>query len=323
MMYMIRNALAAIALCFLTLFGSAQAGEYPERPIRLIVPYSPGEITDILGRIVATHAGDLLGQPIVVENRAGAGGGIGTQQVARAPADGYTILLGAIAPLVINKITNKELPYDPFTDLKPVMQVARSVMVLVVHPDLPISSAQDLVRLLKAKPGGYSYLSAGIGTPSHLSGELFKSVTGVEVPAIHYKGSGPGLPDLLTGRVHFAIDSIGVWLPHIASGRLRALAVAGDDRSPQLPDIPTTAESGLAEVNVAGWYGVLAPAGTPDSIVDKLNQAFSQAVQQEQVQRQFQELSLQGTPGVPEDFTRLMRFEYERWYPIASGLTLQ
>ncbi|MFC3337638.1 Bug family tripartite tricarboxylate transporter substrate binding protein [Paracandidimonas soli] len=323
MKYILRSALTAMSLCLLPLANPASAADYPERPIRLIVPYSAGGITDVIGRIVAMPASEVLGQSVVIENRAGAGGTIGTNQVARAPADGYTIVLGALSPLVISKITNKELPYDPFTDLKPVMQVAQSSLVLVVNPELPVNSVQDLVKLLKEKPGAYSYATAGAGTPSHLAGELFKTIAGVDAPAIHYKGFSPALQDLLGGRIHFTFDSIGTLLTQIADGRVRALAVAGDTRSPQLPDVPTMAESGLGEVSVAGWYGVLAPAGTPDAVVNKLNQAFVAAVGQEQVKRQFHDLSLQGTPGSPQDFAQLMRFEYERWNPIVSRLELE
>jgi len=320
---LLRRILMVIPLCMLAQSCLARAADYPERPVRLIVPYSAGGVTDVVGRIVATSVGATLGQAVVVDNRAGAGGVIGSQQVAKAPADGYTLLLGALSPLVITPITNKELTYDPFTDFKPIMQVARSVLVLVVHPDIPVHSAQELVQLLKANPGVYSYATAGAGTPSHLAGELFKTVAGVDVPAIHYKGTGQLMPDLLGGRIHFTFDILGTSLPHIKAGSLRALAIASEARCTLLPDVPSMAESGLAQVNVAGWYGVLAPAGTPDAIVDKLNRAFASAVRQEDIQRQFRDMSLQGTPGSPQDFAQLMRAEYKRWTPIVSGLTLQ
>jgi len=323
MQHSLRRILMAISLCIWVQSGLVRAADYPERPIRLVVPYSAGGITDAVGRIVATSVGTTLGQTVVVDNRAGAGGVIGSQQVARSAADGYTLLLGALSPLVITPITNKELAYDPFIDLKPVMQVARSVLVLVVPPSVPVHSVQELVQLLKANPGTYSYATAGVGTPSHLAGELFKTVAGVDVPAIHYKGTGQLMPDLLSGRTHFTIDSVGPSLPHIQAGSLRALAIAGETRSALLPDVPSMVESGFAQVNVAGWYGVLAPAGTPDAIVEKLNRAFANAVQQEDIQRQFRDMSLQGTPGSPQDFAQLMRSEYERWTPIVSSLALQ
>lgn len=244
---------AAFALSHPVLHAQA----YPSKPVRIVVPYAAGGITDILSRLLAQHIESSLGQRVLVENRAGAAGITGTDAVAKAQPDGYTILMGAISPLVIAKIAVDKLPYDPFKDFIPVIQVAASPTVLVVHPSVPANTAKELIDLIRQKPQVYNFSSAGAGTPSHLSYELLKREYNLDMAHIPYKGTGASLIDLVAGQVQLTMDSPGPLLQFIKAGKLRPLAVASASRLPLIPDVPTMAEAGLPGVVVNGWYGYL------------------------------------------------------------------
>jgi len=298
------------------------AQAYPSKPIRIIVPYAAGGITDILSRLLAQQMETSLGQRVVVENRAGASGVLGTEVVAKSPPDGYTILMGAISPLVIAKIAVDKLPYDPVKDFIPVTQVASSPTVLVVHPSVPAKTAGELIELIRKKPEGFNFSSAGAGTPSHLSYELLKRRFNLEMAHIPYKGTGASLVDLVAGQVQLTMDSPAPLLPFIRTGRLRALAVASSIRSPLLPDVPTMSEAGLPGVEVNGWYGYLVPARTPADIVEKIRTAFVEAVRKPEIETRIIEMGAVPLSTTSREFGDMMQQEVQRWTPIVKSLNL-
>ena len=299
----------------------AQEDAYPSRPIRLIVPFGPGSTTDILARLVAQKLTDQLGQPVVAENRVGAGGNIGTEVAARAAADGYTLLLGAASTNAINPSLYSSLRFDPIRDFAPVVHVASVTNVLVVHPDLPVTSVPDLIAL--AKRQDLSYASGGAGGTIHLSGELFKNLAGVDMVHVPYNGSAAAYPDLLSGRVPVMFDSIATCLPHIQGGRLRALAVTAPYPSPLLPSLKPIAEAGLPGYAVEGWYGLFAPSGTPGPIVARLNAALVRALSEPATQQALLQQGAQQKAGTPEEFRAFVLSERDRWASLikAAGIT--
>jgi len=302
---------------------SLHAATFPTRPIRIVVPYSAGGVTDILSRLIADKAaGHLNDAKIFVDNRPGASGMLGTAQVAKAPPDGYTILMGSIAPLVIAKIVVSDLPYDPFLDLAPITQIAQAPVVLVVHPSMPAHNAQELLQLLKSNPGKFNYSSAGAGTPSHLACELFKQRFGVDMLHVPYKGTGASFADLIAGRVQLTMETAAGVIPFINSGQLRPLGVASVDRSPLLKEVPTIEEQGLGQFEVSGWYGYLAPKDTPGAVIDALRNAISSAVNQPDVTARLIELGAVPKTSSPEEFRILIQQEHERWTPVVKSLDL-
>jgi len=325
---MLTKSWLTASLCALALSSpgtqaqSAAAPAFPQKPVKIVVPYAPGGITDILARVIGQEVSGALGQPVIVENKAGAGGTIGTLQVTRAEPDGYTLLMGAISPLVISPLATPSLSYDTFKDLTPIIQIAATPLVLVVTPDLPVNSVSELLALLKREPGRLNYSTAGMGAPSHLAGEMFKRQTGVDFTTVHYKGSGAALPDLLSGQIHFMFDSPAPLLSSIHAGRLRAIAVTTPEETDLLPGVPTLASSGVQGVEVTGWYGFLAPASTPPVVIDRLNQAFAQAIRSEAVTQRITGLGAIPHPGSPNDFDALIRREYERWTPVVKEIDL-
>jgi tripartite-type tricarboxylate transporter receptor subunit TctC len=249
------------------------AQDYPSRPVRLVVPYAAGGPVDIVARITAQKLSEILNQQVVVDNRAGAGGNIALEVVARASPDGYTLLMGANGTNAINPSLYRKMPVDPEKDLAPVSMVASSAMILVVHPSLPAANVKQLIALARAKPGSITYASSGSGSTAHLSGELFKSMARVDMLHIPYKGAGPALTDLVGGQVQTMITGVSSTLPHVKADRLKALGVSSEKRQPLLPDVPTIGEQ-LPGYEVATWYGVFVPAATPRSLVDRLNQTL-------------------------------------------------
>ena len=317
-----------IAVVFLALAiaqtGSVRAQSYPVKPIRMISPFPPGGPTDILGRLMAQTLTQRLGQPVIVENRVGAGGTIGTDFVAKSTGDGYTLLVGAPGPLAINVSLFKNLPYDPLKDLEPVIQVASVPLVVIVHPSFPAKTLKELIALLKSKPDGYAFASSGNGTPQHLSGELFKTMAGVAMVHVPYKGSGPALIDVMAGQVPIMFESMVGVVPHINGARVRALATTGQRRSRQLPDVPTVGEGGVPGYVTASWYGILVSKGTPSSIVGKLNAVMATALDTPQLKERIAELGSDPVHGSPEDFRALIGSEIEKWSQVVkkSGATL-
>lgn len=264
---------SALALCAgLALPAASVAAAYPERPVRLVVPYPPGGATDVIGRVLAQELSTALGQQFVVENRAGAAGNIGADQVAKADPDGYTLLMGALTSHSINaELYKGKVPYDIEKSFAPVSIVGTVPLVFVVHPSVQAQSLQEFIALARAKPGYLTMASAGNGSPQHLAAEMFKTTAGVQVLHVPYKGSGPLTTDLLGGQIDMSFDTITPVLAHVKSGKLRALAVTTDQRSAALPEVPTLQEAGLQGFNMGTWFGVLAPAATPPDVVARLN----------------------------------------------------
>lgn len=295
----------------------AAAQDYPSRPVKIVVSYAPGGSNDVVARVIAPELQKELGQSFVVENRAGASGTIGADMVAKSPPDGYTLFMGAGAHALAPSLF-KKLPYDLVKEFAPVSLAATSAYVLVVNPTVPANTLQELIALLKAKPGQLNYASAGKGTPLHLAAELFKSKTGTDIVHVPYGGDTPALNDLLAGNVQLSFMSVASTAPQIRAGKLRALAVTSARRSEALPDLPTLHELGIDGYDVGTWWGLLAPAGTPDTIVDKLNAAMRKAVAQREVKERFAPLGLDPLSDSPPAFAAFIKAEVARYAAIAK-----
>jgi tripartite-type tricarboxylate transporter receptor subunit TctC len=310
--------LAGVMSALLALSATtAVAQEFPDRPIRLVVPYPPGGVTDVTARVVADAMAANLGQRVIVDNRPGAAGNVGSDAVAKSKPDGYTILMSLIGNTISMSLF-KNVPYDFERDFAPIAQVTTSSNVLVVHPSVPAKTPQELVALAKAKPGALNYASTGNGTSTHLSGELFKLATGTNIIHVPYKGGAPAQQDLLAGQVQMMFDNIPVSVPHIQRGALRALAVTGRVRSKGLPDVPTLAEAGIPGVVIEGWMGLVAPAGTPRPIVDKLNASLNKALQDPKVRKTLEETGATLVGGTPEQFGAFIADETKKWARVVK-----
>ena len=289
------------------------AQQYPAKPIRFYTPYPPGGATDILARIVGAKLFENWKQPVIVEAKPGAGGNIGTDFVAKSSPDGYTILMGASGPLAINATLYAKLPYDPLKDLAPVIKVAAVPLVLVVTPSLPAKTTKEFMALLKSKPGQFNYASAGPGTPQHLTAELFKFMTKLDMAHIPYKGSGPAIIDVIGGQVPLVFESMIPIIPHIKGGKLRALAVTSSKRSPLLADVPTVAESGVPGFEATAWYGVVAPAAVPKDIITKLNAEMLKVLKLPDIRQRLDEMGSDFVAGTPEQFGQRIKAETAKW----------
>jgi tripartite-type tricarboxylate transporter receptor subunit TctC len=302
----------------------AQAQNYPSKPVRFIFPYAPGGTTEILARLIGTKLQASLGQPFVVEGKPGAGGNLGTDFVVKSAPDGYTILLGASGPLAINVTLFKSLPYDPLTDLVPVVHAASVPLVLVSGSAFPHRTVKELLAGLKARPEGIPYASAGIGTPQHLSAELFKLMTNSKGEHVAYKGSGPAINDLVANTVPYGFESMLVALPQIKGGKLRAIAMTASKRSPLIPDVPTMAEAGVPGYESIAWYGVMAPKGTSPAIVKTLNSEMRKAMAAPDLAKWLAEQGSSDVAGSPEQFGAFIKSEIGKWAKVvkASGATV-
>ena len=311
-------ALAFVTACMASV---AFAQSYPNHAIRLVVPFPAGGTTDILARAAAQKLTETLGQSVVVDNRPGAGGNIGAELVAKAAPDGYTLLMGTVGTHAINPSLYTKMPYDHIKDFVPVVLVAGVPNVLVVNPSLPINSVADLIKLAKAKPGTINFASSGSGTSIHLSGELFKTMAGVDMTHVPYKGSAPALQDLMGGQVQIMFDNLPSSLALIKAGKLRAIAVTSLKRAPALPDVPTIAESGLPGFEASSWFGILAPAGTPAPIVAKINAEVNKWLQSPDAKEQLLAQGAEAAGGSPEQFVAHIRAETDKWAKVvkASG----
>ena len=296
--------------------GSATAQyptQYPTKPLRLIVPFAPGGSTDIFARLIAERAQAPLGQPVVVENRAGAAGNIGAEAVVRSAPDGYTLLMATTGVMAINNALYKNMTYDASKDLEPVLYVASITNVLIVPPDFPAKNVAELVALAKKDPGKLSFASSGAGASTHMSAELFKSMTGTDILHVPYKGSGPAMPDLMSGRVYMMFENAPGAVPHIKAGKLRALGQTGLKRSPALPDVPTIAESGVPGYESLSWSGIAVPAGTPKPIVERLNRDLNAVLALPEMRQKLAEQGAETIGGAPEAFARHISAEREKW----------
>jgi tripartite-type tricarboxylate transporter receptor subunit TctC len=316
----LKRLAAAVALlgagaALLAAPGSA-AAQYPERPVRLIVPQAAGSATDNVARLLAPELGRQLGQNVVVENRPGGALTIGIDAVAKSPPDGYTIGQGPVGALAITRHMVQKLPYDIERDLQPVAVVTTGYMLLAVSPSSPFRTVADLVDYAKKHPGKLSNASSSNGSPGHVSGELFKSMTGTQIVHIPYKGGAAGIADLIAGNVELMFESTNSIAPHVRSGRVRALAVTGAKRSISLPDVPTLAEAGVAGYEVNAWSGIIAPAGLPRPVLDRLNQAINAAIVAPQTKERFAQLGSEGGGGTPEEFAALIRRDSAKWAEV-------
>ncbi len=299
-----------IFILFFAVEGLAQG--WPSRPIRMVIPLSPGGFADVPGRILAARLSSLLGYNVFVENRPGAGGTIGADFVAKSAPDGYTLLFTG-TPHVISAWVYKKLPYDPLKDFEPVALVASGPYVLVVNPQLPVHSIRELIAAAKAQPGKIDYASSGNGSAQHLVSALFASMAGIELNHVPYKGSGPAMQDLLGGQVKVSFAGIPNVLPHVKAGRLRALAVSTPQRSPDLPDVPTAAEAGVPGYQATLWLNLAAPAGTPGEIVQRLYAETAKALQDAELQQNFRAAGVEASPMSPQELAGFMRGEFEKW----------
>jgi tripartite-type tricarboxylate transporter receptor subunit TctC len=312
--------LACLALA-LGASAGASAQQYPTKPIRFIVPFAAGGGTDLLGRTLAQKLNDAWGYPVVVDNRAGGSGNIGTDIVAKSPPDGYTLLMGYVGNLAINPFLFKNLPYDPLKDFAPITLAATAPNVLVAHPSVPAKTAKELVALAKSKPGALNYASAGNGTVGHMVAELFKTVTDVNIVHVPYKGNGAAISDMLGGQVQLMFSAPASVIAHIKSAKLRSIAVASARRVPGLDEVPTFAEAGYPAVEAAAWYGVLAPARTPVPLVKKLNGELVRIIKLPDVRERLANQGYDATSCSPEEFTALIRSDLSKWQKVvkASG----
>ena len=314
------RAIVALVAALAIFVGSAHGADtgYPNKPIRLVVPFPAGGTTDVMGRLIGQQLSVRLGQQFVIDNRPGAGGSIGTDIVAKAPADGYTLLLGGVATQSINPSLYARLPYDAVKDFAAVSLLATLPNVLVVNPSLPVRSVQELVALAKAKPGTLTFASGGNGTTHHLSGELFKRMAGVDMTHVPYKGNAPAIADVLGGQVSMMFDNIGNSLPHIKAGKLRALAVTGAVRAPVLPSLPTLSELGFTGFNITSWFGLFAPAGTPQPILERLNIEVNRALHDKQVRELLAGEGIEAQGNTPEQFRVFLQAEAVRWAKLVK-----
>jgi tripartite-type tricarboxylate transporter receptor subunit TctC len=308
-----------VALAFAVASG-AQAQAFPSKPIRLIVPFPPGGAVDFFARVVQGPLAENLRVPVVIENKAGASGMIGAEFVARAPADGYTLLIGNIASLAINVGVYPKMTYDPVKDFTSVVRTVDVNYVLVVHPSIAAKTVPELIAHAKANPGKTAYGSAGSGSLPHLATELLKAQTGTDFVHVPYKGGGPMVTDLLGGSVQVVIGDQANLMPHVATGKLRALAVAGPQRSPNAPELPTIAESGLAGFDATAWQGVVGPAGMPPEVARRLNDAFNKVMAQPDVRAKLIGGGLDPVGGTPEAFGAFIRSEIAKWTKIARDV---
>ena len=301
------------ALAALAIAATAHGAVYPARPVRMIVAYPPGGGTDIVGRMVAQKLGEALGQSVVVENRGGASGNIGTELAARAAPDGYTILMGNVAPNAINVNLFKSLPFDPVADFAPVSLVASTPNILVVHPSLPARTVKEIVALARAKPGTLNFASAGVGSSSHLAGELFRVLAGAEIVHVPYKGGGPAMVDVLSGQVQLYFATMPAAMPHVKSGKLAPIAVTSARRSRALPEIPTIAESGVPGYEASTWYGLLAPAHSPDAAITRLHDGVVKILGERALREKLADQGFEPVGDSPQEFAAYIKSEIAKW----------
>lgn len=316
------SAIAAGALIALT-SGLSAAEDYPARPVRIIVGFPPGGATDLVARILAPKLGEALKQQIVIDNRAGANGTIAAELAANATPDGYSLHLGTLGALVISP-TITRVPYDPLKDFATISMAVQLQNMFIVHPNVAAKSISDLIALARQKPGSLNYASSGLGSPGHLAGELFKAMAKVEMTHIPYKGGGPALTDLLGGQLPVFVAVISTGVPPVKSGRANALAVTGAKRSSALPDVPTVAETAaLKGYEASNWYGMMAPAGTPKPVIDRLQKDLASVLNSSGIKDQLAAQGIESTPSSPEEFTNYIRSETVKWSKVIRAANLK
>lgn len=310
-----------LALCLHSALSMAQA--YPSKPVTVVVPWPPGGPTDTAARPLTKGLSEALGQTFIVENKAGASGNIGTAFVTKSKPDGYTLLVTSSSPIALNPHLYKKLPFDPAKDLVPITNLLRVPLVLVVHPSIKVGNVKELLAHIQAQKGKFQYASSGTGTPQHLTAELFRTVAKLDMGHVMYKGSAPAITDLLGGHVPMMFDSTVAIMPHIAGGKVKALAVTGAQRSPLLPDVPTFAELGMPDVESYAWYGMFAPAGTPDDIVAKINAEAQRVMRGPEYSRLLADTGSKYPGDSPQNFAAFVKAESAKWAKVVkiSGAT--
>ena len=311
---MIRSALISLSAVVVFAMPMAQAQNYPIKPVRIISPYSPGGLGDLVPRAIAAVLSESMGQQFVVDNRPGASQAIGMQLAAKSPADGYTMVYGSVTSLAINPAVTKDLPYDPIKDFAPVSLCVTTPLFLVVHPSVPAKSVKELIALAKRQPGKLTFASGGAGSSNHLAGELLKLLGGVDLLHVPYKGAGPAMVDVMAGHVDMMLGAAG--LAEARAGRVKVLGVTSAKRSPQAPELPTLAEAGVKGYEATIWFGLLAPAGTPLTIVSRLSQEVGKALQLKTMRDRFNTVDL--TPTTPEGFAEHIRREMPKWRKVVT-----
>jgi tripartite-type tricarboxylate transporter receptor subunit TctC len=307
-----RTLLLALVLAS---FAHGAAAQYPNRPLKLIVPFPPSGATDIVGRLIASKLGERLGQSVVVDNKPGAGGSIGSDLAAKSPADGYTLLIATSSTHSIGPVLQK-LPYDPIRDFAPITHVANVPNVLVVSPKLPVGSVSELVALARAKPGQLNFASSGVGTIVHLNGELFKMLSGTDIVHVPYKGTALSIPDVASGNISMLFDSLASVMPHIKSGKVKPIAVNAQKRQALLPDVPTLAEAGMPQFDRYTWFGMFAPAGTPPEIVARLQKEIVAALQAPDLLERFASVGAEPVGSTPDQFVERIRSDAAKWSEV-------
>ena len=307
------------ALAALGMQSPATAQIYPQKPIRLVVGVPAGGTTDVVARLVGQKLGEQMGQQVVIDNRGGAGGNIGAEFVAKAPPDGYTLFVATIGTMTINPSLYSKMPFDTLRDFAAITQLTSMPQLLVVHPSVPVKTVKELIAYAKSRPGQLNFASGGSGTAIHLAGELFKTMAGVNIVHVAYKGGGPAMTDLIGGQVSLMFDQILTALPHVQSGRLRGLAVTTEKRSPAAPQIPTIAEAALPGYAVTTWHGLLAPAGTPREIVNRLSSEAAKALQSADMRDRFAAQGVDPVSSTPEQFSAMMKTELEKWRRVIAA----
>jgi tripartite-type tricarboxylate transporter receptor subunit TctC len=317
----VTRRLTVVVLALLALTAQGVAQNYPERVVRIVNPYPPGGSVDVMARILAQKLSDNLGQQFIVENRSGGGGNTGSDFVAKAEPDGYTLLFTAPGPLTVNQTLYSKLSFDPATDFAPIALFATAPIVLIVNPAVPANDVRELIALAKKEPGKINFASAGNGTTNHLSGELFKSMAQIDIVHVPYRGAGPAMNDLVGGHVQMFFDLMPVVLPQIAAGKVRALANAGIRRPAALPNVPTVAEQGLAGFDASSWYGLVAPAKTPEPVLAKLRDEVAKALKAPDMVARIHELGSEPGTAFGKDFGTFMAAETGKWAEVirASG----
>lgn len=320
---LLRTAAALLLLLLVRTALAAEAPGYPTKPIRVIVGFAPGGSADITARTVGQKISELLGQSVVVDNRAGASGIIGTELTARAAPDGYTLLEATMTTHGIGPSLYQKLPYDPIKSFEPIALMVRIPLVMFAHASVAGKDLKEVVALVKKNPGKYRYATAGNGSPPHLAAELFKLKSGADLLHVPYKGTGAAVPDVVSGQVQFMIDGPPPFLGHVKAGRLRALAAANDKRLEQLPDVPTFAEQGYQGMEAGLWYAMLAPKGTPQSVIKRLNAAINEALKQPDVRQRFAASSVETIGGTPQECGNYIQAEIKRWGEVARAANIR
>jgi len=322
-MHMSRKFLVpAVALALASTLGAARADGYPDRPVRIVIPFAPGGSNDIVGRLIGEELSKSLGQPFIVDNRGGAGGTIGTEVVAKSRPDGYTLLLIS-TPHTANSTLYKKLPYDPNKDFAPIARLATAPLLISVYPGLPVKTLSDLIAYAKANPGKLNYVSSGVGSSQHLVSELFEIRAGISMTHVPYKGAGAALTDVAAGHAQVSVGTVLQALPHVKANRLRPLAVSGTQRQPVLPEVPTVQEAGLPGYDGDNWWGILAPAGTPPAIVDKLSKTIGDILAKPDMRQRLAAESASVAYLSPEPFGKFMAGETTKWAELIKRLGIQ